>query len=238
MKSKTTKEYVTFGVCGEWVTETARSWLYTENRPYEKVLDFLLSCMTGTDVDNKTLIKYASDVLIGKKKIIGDTRDNSYCMVDDDTDIIEQYPQYFENKPVAKPIIDDEGNADDSFIRNLKILERRVHKAAQKINSKKDITVGDFGWLRPDGKYFETGWGDHERFAIDYVEKNYTDDHPIYSGDFLVKNGWILLHNPSQGAVSVGFLDISSATKKQKEFLYDYFMERDRPDDANRIWKE
>jgi hypothetical protein len=26
---------------------------------------------------------------------------------------------------------------------------------AQKIKAKKDITASDFGWLRPDGKFFE-----------------------------------------------------------------------------------
>jgi hypothetical protein len=232
-------ETVFFAITGEFVTKTARDWLYAENRPREKVIDFLLSALEGTDLDNKTLIKYTNDILTGKKKMIGNTRDNSYCMVDDDTDIIKQYPQYFENKPMAKPVIDDDGNVDDGFLQNLKALERRVHKAAQKIKPKKDITIGDFGWLRPDGKFFEVEWGKHESWAIEYVEKHYPGKNIIYAGDFLKEKGWLLFHSPGGGSyVNIFMDDIQSATNRQKEFLYDYFLERGRNNEANMIWKE
>jgi hypothetical protein len=233
------KKTVFFATTGKFVTKTARDWLYTENRPYEKVLDFLLSAMDGTELDNKTLTKYANDILAGKKKIIGDTRDNSYGLVDDDTDIIRQYPRYFENKPVSKPVIDDEGNVDDSFIQNLAALERRVHKAAQKIEPKQDITISDLGWLRPDGKFFEVEWGKHESWAIEYVEKYYPGKNICYAGDFLKENGWLLLHSPGGGNyVNIFTDDIQSAAKRQKEFLYDYFLERGRNSEANMIWQE
>jgi hypothetical protein len=233
MKNKTTKEYVYFSITGEFVTKTARDWLYAEKRPYGKVIDFLLSAMDGTDLDKETLMKYANDILVGKKKIIGNTGDNSYGMVDDDTDIINEYKIFFENKPAEKFIIDDESSVDDSFIQNLNALERRVHKVAQK------IMTGDFGWLRPDGKFFDVDWGKHESWAIEYVEKHYPDRNISYAGDFLKEHNWLLFHSPGGGNyVNIPTDDIQSATKRQKEFLYDYFMKRNRQREANIVWKE
>ena len=48
VKEKT--QFVYFNVSGDFVTETARSWLYEERRPYDKVIDFLLASMAGTDL--------------------------------------------------------------------------------------------------------------------------------------------------------------------------------------------
>jgi hypothetical protein len=45
------KEIVYFSTSGEFVTNMARDWLYAENRPYEKVIDFILSGMEGTELD-------------------------------------------------------------------------------------------------------------------------------------------------------------------------------------------
>ena len=50
--------------------------------------------------------------------------------------------------------------------------------------------------------------------------------------------GWVLLHNPSQGiAFATGSL-VRDMTKAQKEFLYDYYTERDCKKEANEVWKE
>jgi hypothetical protein len=228
---------VSFNITGEFVTKTARDWLYAENRPYEKVIDFLLSAMAGTDLDNKTLIKYANDILEGKKKMTGDTRDNSYHMTDDDTDIIKAFPLYFKNKSLEKYIVekkDDEDYCSD-IIQNLQAYRRRIENRC----IEKNITTGDYGWLSPDGKFFEVGWGKHESWAIEYVEKYYPNKNINYAGDFLIEHGWLPLHSPG-GTNYVHILsdDIQSATKRQKEFLYDYFLERGRNSEANMIWQE
>jgi hypothetical protein len=227
------RKTVFFAITGEFVTKTARDWLYAENRPYKKVIDFLFSCIKGTDLDKETLIKYANDILTGKKKMTGNTRDNSYCMVNDNTDIIKEYPLFFENKPAEKHVINNDGNPDPLFLQGLSDLERRVHKAAQK------SIIGDFGWLRPDGKFFEVKWGKHESWAIEYVEKHYPKRNVYYHGDFLKEHGWLLLHSPSGGDyANISTDDIQSVTKRQKEFLYSYFLKRNRNIEANRIWQE
>jgi hypothetical protein len=229
-------EILCFSITGEFVTNTARDWLYAEKKPYEKVIDFLLSCMAGTDLDNETLIKYANDILTGKKKVIGNTRDNSYCMVDDDTDIIKEYKIYFKNNPSVECFIktDDEEYLDsvnqimtenkNNFLRT---FERKIAKKLE-----------DYGWLRPDGKFFPCEWGSHESWTAKYIEKYYPNDEACYAGDFLVEKGWILLHSPMQSIPNISVFDIQSATKRQKEFLYDYFLERNMNIKANLIWKE
>lgn len=46
------------------------------------------------------------------------------------------------------------------------------------------------------------------------------------------------MHNPSQG-IAIPTRDFSREyTKAQKEFLYDYYMERNCKKEANAIWQE
>jgi len=237
MSEAVKKETLCFSITGEFVTKTARSWLYEENRPYKDVLKFLLACMVGTKLKKATLKKYANDVLAGKKKFIGNTKDNSYCMVNDDTDVLTVYSLYFENLPKQEPVIKDiddsrredfEEKIKSTFDENLKSLNRRVNK------------YNDYGWLSPEGKFTPVEWGSHEAWAREYCSKHFKDidsDRPFfYPGDFLEKKGWILLHNPHLGAVEIPDWQLKKATKRQKEFLYDYFQERKMFSEARAIW--
>ena len=60
----------------------------------------------------------------------------------------------------------------------------------------------------------------------------------IGAGDWLVERGGVLLHNPSQGIAYPTKNSVREYTKAQKEFLYDYYMERGCKEEANAIWKE
>ena len=63
----------------------------------------------------------------------------------------------------------------------------------------------------------------HPERAIEIL-KQY--EEILNPGDWLVDRGWVLLHNPSQGvAFATGSL-VRDMTKAQKEFLYDYYIER------------
>ena len=230
------KETLCFSITGEFVTNIARSWLYEERRPYTVVLNFLLNCMVGTKLKKATLIKYANDVLTGKKKFIGNTKDDSYCMVDDDTDVLTRYSLYFENIPKPEPVIEEDEDDEDGVyngVKNIREYEKRMQK---------HITKDDYGWLSPEGKFTPVGWGSHDSWAREYINENYpnidTFKPHFYCGDYLEKNGWILLHNPHMGAVEIPDSQLQKATKKQKEFLYDYFQEREMFDEARAVWSE
>ena len=235
------KEYVCFSITGEFVTKTARSWLYEEKRPYTTVLNFLLSCMAGTSCKQKTLVKYANDVLTGKKKFIGNTRDDTYCLVNDNTDVLTVYSLYFKNEPKPKVKIEDDEEFEDDenenptskMVSDIKALDKRI---------KKIITKNDYGWLSPEGKFTPVEWGSHDAWAREYIEKHFKNVDVwkpfFYAGDYLTKQGWLLLHNPHLGAVELSFDEINSASKKQKEFLYDYFTAREMTVEARQVWKD
>ena len=58
------------------------------------------------------------------------------------------------------------------------------------------------------------------------------------AADWLVERGWVLLHNPGMGIATPTKNPAREFTKAQKEFLYDYYMERNRENEANAIWEE
>lgn len=91
---------------------------------------------------------------------------------------------------------------------------------------------GKFGWLSPMGKFLESEWGTHEGAALEIIEKNgWEADYNNWDGyavdfarDYLCSvKGYVLIHNPSMDG---GYIvtNMKPLTKKQKEFLYDYFM--------------
>lgn len=47
----------------------------------------------------------------------------------------------------------------------------------------------------------------------------------------------ILPNNPSQGIAFSTKNPVKEYTKAQKEFLYDYYMERGKETEANKVWK-
>ena len=113
-------------------------------------------------------------------------------------------------------------------------------------------TTEDYGWLEPNGTFHAVEWGEHQDWAQKYLEEHEpeaaADDEVdmqikcdvglIGAGDWLVERGWVLLHNPSQGIAFPTRNPVKDYTKAQREFLYDYYMERDCQKEANAIWKE
>ena len=117
---------------------------------------------------------------------------------------------------------------------------------------KEDHTTEDYGWLEPDGTFHGVEWGEHQEWAQNYMNEKFQKEAMdgdidlqtkcnvglIGAGDWLVERGWVLLHNPSQGIAFPTKNPVKEYTKAQKEFLYDYYMERDCKKEANAIWQE
>lgn len=113
-------------------------------------------------------------------------------------------------------------------------------------------TTEDYGWLAPDGTFYAVKWGNHQEWAQQYIEEHFPeaaeDDETdmqvhcniglIGAGDYLAEKGWVLLHSPSQGIAEPTKDPRRNYTKAQKEFLYDYYMERNKENKANEIWEE
>lgn len=113
-------------------------------------------------------------------------------------------------------------------------------------------TTEDYGWLEPDGTFHGVEWGAHQEWAQNYMSEKFPEEAMngdidlqikcnvglIGAGDWLVERGWVLLHNPSRGIAFPTKNPVKEYTKAQKEFLYDYYMERDCKKEANAIWQE
>lgn len=218
-----------FSITGEFVTNTARAWFWAELKPFKTVERFLLDCMSGTDTPIDTLKQFVREVLLGKKKFIGNTADGSYALTDDNTNIKREY-HYMRYMRLSKDI--------EYIYEKVKAGDLDV-----------DIDEYEYGWLNTRGEFFPVPFGGHERFAGEYVEKAALFDRRYErgtsglkfrsSGDFLVKGlGWVLIDNPEQGSGIITRDHSRRLTKAQKEFLYDYLHARGRYAEANAIYEE
>ena len=123
--------------------------------------------------------------------------------------------------------------SEDDFNDNEE--ENRIQKESDEEFVQEELVEEtlSYGWLAPNGDFVESGWGTHEESAIAIIkEKNWkkeyddtrmTSDDLILARDFLVFNkGYALIHNP----IGIGFTKVQEPkrlTKKQREFLFDYF---------------
>lgn len=132
----------------------------------------------------------------------------------------------------------------------------------------KETATEDYGWLEPNGKFHPVEWGDHQKWAYDYIHDHlpacleadgqiikvrsganeteilalishgwtrsgdYMYLSPSDAGDELTARGWILLHSPSLGDVTLTQSQTKRLTKAQREFLFDYYTERGYHDQA------
>ena len=127
-----------------------------------------------------------------------------------------------------------------------------VESYIKRMTDKDEHTTGDYGWLEPNGTFHEAEWGEHQEWAQSYIAENFPEEAEnsdvsmqmkcnvglIGAADWLVERGWVLLHNPSQGIAFPTKNLVREYTKAQKEFLYDYYMERNCEKEANTIWQE
>lgn len=67
-----------FSINGEWLTEVAREWFYLEGKGYDKCIEFLKPCMSGTNETEAQIRRHAEDLLLGRAGLVGDTGDGSY----------------------------------------------------------------------------------------------------------------------------------------------------------------
>lgn len=122
--------------------------------------------------------------------------------------------------------------------------ERRSAILDSAIKRMKSETDDDYGWLEPNGSFHPVEFGMHEKWANDHVMECFSDEYKkkradryISYGDFLANRGWVLLHNPCQGIAIPITAQGKRYTKAQKEFLYQYFINRNCEKEANEIWE-
>lgn len=90
----------------------------------------------------------------------------------------------------------------------------------------------DYGWLAPDGTLYPVEFASHQSWAWKKLkELGAIGKHELNTGSYgdkLVEMGWALLHNPGMGTAFVTSSDAKPLTKKQKDFLFDYYTKRNK----------
>lgn len=122
------------------------------------------------------------------------------------------------------------------------------YMAQQKREAEKDEDEPtDYGWLEPDGTFHPVEWGQHSEWARDWLKENrpqkehpdiyIRDGHPAAWGDVLVYSlGWVLLDSPHRGLPKATYDNKRGFTKAQREFLYEYYIDRDMNREANELF--
>ena len=156
---------------------------------------------------------------------------------------------YFET---GEYLFDKDFGKEPEFMKTIKepeydeVLECKTYKRSTKEDESyiKRMTdtvqhsTEDYGWLSPNGEFFEADWGHHNEWAREYLEKNdseYDDVRSDKCTDRLIELHWVLLDNPCGGIATPKYGEFGM-TKAQKEFLYNYYIERNLKDEANDIW--
>ena len=111
--------------------------------------------------------------------------------------------------------------------------DKKESKVTEQIKPK--VEYQPFGWLSPTGEFIKGDWGEHEGIAIeivkqkhlesDYNEWRMKDDGHILYRDYLINvKGYALIHNPSMYGNYI-VTHTKELTKRQKDFLYGYFID-------------
>lgn len=130
----------------------------------------------------------------------------------------------------------------------------KQRKYEQKMLENDEEPENDYGWLEPDGTWHPVEWGFHSDWANNWLNENmpFKDNPEIYwhidkngnrrhitGGDVLVLSlNWVLLDNPYHGIAHITRNQNKKMTKAQKEFLYDYYIQRDCHSQANALYED
>ena len=117
--------------------------------------------------------------------------------------------------------------------------QKRQQEAEEQPVKTEEKPDRDFGWVSPTGEFTESPFGTHEESAEQIIKrKGFMDEYWEWRDsnkdvtenrlmrDFLSEvKGYCLIHNPfGDGGYIV--TNRKNLTKKQKEFLYEYFMDK------------
>lgn len=258
-----------FNVDGEFITDLSREWFYVEGKGYDKCMDLLESSMHGTDETKEQIIRHAEDLLLGRAALKGNTGDGTYHLeiyspenekkMPEDMNVwkivgeqkkvkdeLDKYKRRWEvtMKMIPRYLKEEIGIELDEDLTESEpqpVVSRTLDNYMKRMLDTEEHTTEDYGWLEPNGKFHAVEWGDHQKWAYEYLKSNLKKEElpKLYeAGDELTKEGWVLLHNPTQGIAMTTKNPCKDYTKAQKEFLFEYYMERNCEKEANDIWEE
>lgn len=123
---------------------------------------------------------------------------------------------------------------DDLSMPNTSLLDSFLQQT--RADFERGRSDDNYGWLEPNGTFHIVDWGEHQNWAYEWLKEHRPEDCPKInigkSGDILFSYGWILLHSPGMGIAEATRNHEKRITKKQRDFLYGYYMDRNCPGEA------
>lgn len=206
---------LSFNVKGEFITQLAKEWLFYEGKEFEQVINLLLSCMCGTDMSEKTLKRFAEDVLIGRAVLCGNTADDTFCMTIYEPEEQPETPKQFDifrrfSEEVRKR--KDAEKEKEKYAEWYSVameyvpeyLKKQVREETgqpieskygsgllsgfiERMSDKTKYSTEDYGWLAPDGNFYGVEWGNHQEWAQNYIEEHFPEAADDSEVDMQVK---------------------------------------------------
>lgn len=146
---------------------------------------------------------------------------------------------------------------EDSFLEEIgepRQKDTMLESFIKRMTDEEEHETEDYGWLEPDGTFHGVEWARHQEFAEKYIRENMTEEEWQEAGvhmpgqiktstfntfgDYLVSRGWVLLHNPQQGIARPTKDPAKRYTKKQRDFLYAYYIDRGCRTEADEVMEE
>lgn len=145
-------------------------------------------------------------------------------------EIIERKPNEEEFIRLENLLFDGKLPPFDEEKDKLEEEKQEIEKKEKEIEEKnpgiKDL---EYGFLTPRGKFIEVTFAEHESETIKLCTKLWPKEYSIFRDgtavDFLVeKKGYVLFHNPyAWGKTKIQISKTKNLTKKQIEFIFDYY---------------
>lgn len=218
-------------ICGTYPDEDYRLVIFDNSKDYN-IFDELIECLQKCK-PNTSNIQSDYDDLMQRYTFVLDYLDlPNYKQREMNAEYKDEY---------GESLFDIPDNEPKPMLNNM--LKSYIDR------QKNSIDEDDYGWLSPTGVFYPVEWGDHGKWAMEYLMEHYpyADNKDLYkhnntrlsNGDVLVYSlHWVLLHNPAQGVATPLYDRTRPLTKAQKEFLYDYYIKRNEHERANQIWSE
>lgn len=249
-----------FSVEGEFITNMARDKLINQH-DLIGAIKLLDSALVTDQLNELEKMGLMFKILQGSLSIVGTYPGDDYG--------VDETP---ENKEILASAVSKQGQkikdleeTNERLMNQLEIMEPLIPKPIKKeINNacgetvfdiddtakqiERDLTgvlnETDYGWLSPTGIFTPVPFGEHERFALDYLttHTNKTERMDIIRRyhsrmtDWLIYDmHFILLHNPSLGPAIITRNEMYPMSKSQCDFLFEYLMERGRETEASAL---
>lgn len=146
----------------------------------------------------------------------------------------ENKPKVFNMKTLLSPI---------PGIRSRRDTSSMLKSYLQHIKDQRD---DDYGFLFPDGTFYPVSWAEHNNWAYEWLLKNDPEfkrkdrNDPgliTNTADYLCDNHHVvLLHSPYQGIAEVTKNENHRLTKRQRQYLIEYYEKRNLHDKAASVY--